>query len=48
VLRTHEGLLPGKNAQVWDETALHHFRKFAKIFAAFRPYRRRTPLLDLT
>jgi len=41
VLRTHEGLLPGKNAQVWDETALHHFRKFAKIFAAFRPYRRR-------
>ena len=41
VLRTHEGVLPVDNAQVWsDPQALAHFARLAKVFVAFRPYRR--------
>jgi len=41
VLRTHEGLLPAANHQVWSDGAtLAHLRRFALIFRAFRQYRR--------
>jgi alpha-glucosidase len=47
VFRTHEGLTPDRNHQVWsDSGTLAHFRRFALIFAAFRPYRRQ--LMDET
>ena len=42
VFRTHEGLIPEYNHQVWSDNAtLAHFVTFARVFAAFRPYRRR-------
>ena len=41
VLRTHEGLLPDDNHQVWSDAAtLAHFRRMVDIFVAFAPYRR--------
>jgi alpha-glucosidase len=41
VFRTHEGLTPASNHQVWsDEPTLRHFKRFALVFNAFRPYRR--------
>jgi len=41
VFRTHEGLLPKDNHQVWsDSQTLEHFRRFTLVFKAFRPYRR--------
>lgn len=41
VFRTHEGLLPRDNHQVWtDPETLAHFRRFVLVFRAFRPYRR--------
>ena len=41
VFRTHEGLIPEFNHRVWsDRESIQHFRRFALIFAAFRPYRR--------
>jgi alpha-glucosidase len=41
VFRTHEGLLPRENHQIWtDPETLAHFRRFVLVFRAFRPYRR--------
>ena len=41
VFRTHEGLVPDFNHQVWsDDFSTMHFKKFALVFVAFRPYRR--------
>jgi len=41
LLRTHEGLLPQDNHQVWsDELTLRHFKRFTAIFIAFKSYRR--------
>lgn len=39
VLRTHEGLTPADNHQIWsDDGTLSHFLTFSRIFVAFRPY----------
>ena len=41
VLRSHEGLLPEYNHQIWtDETTLAHTRRCVDLFIALRPYRR--------
>ncbi len=41
VFRTHEGNRPGVNYQVYsDEETLRHFSRFAKVYAAWEPYRR--------
>ena len=39
VLRTHEGNLPDRNAQPWDEPVVAHFARMAKVFQALAPYR---------
>ncbi len=40
VFRTHEGNRPGVNHQVHtDEETLRHFSRFAKVYAAWGPYR---------
>ncbi|MBD0253424.1 MAG: alpha-glucosidase [Rubrobacter sp.] len=40
VFRTHEGNIPEVNHQVYsDEKTLEHFVRFAKIYAAWKPYR---------
>jgi alpha-glucosidase len=40
VFRTHEGNIPGVNHQFYsDEETLRHFVRFAKIYAAWKPYR---------
>jgi alpha-glucosidase (family GH31 glycosyl hydrolase) len=41
VFRTHEGLNPDKNYQIFDsDETLEHFAKYAKIFAAWNFYRK--------
>ncbi|MEW6637645.1 MAG: alpha-glucosidase, partial [Actinomycetota bacterium] len=40
VFRTHEGNRPEENHQIYsDEETLRHFIRFAKVYAAWRPYR---------
>jgi alpha-glucosidase (family GH31 glycosyl hydrolase) len=40
VFRTHEGNRPGVNHQIYsDEETLRHFDRFAKVYAAWKPYR---------
>ena len=40
VFRTHEGNIPGVNHQIYsDRETLIHFARFAKIYAAWKPYR---------
>ncbi len=40
VLRTHEGNRPEMNHQIYsDEETLRHFSRFAKVYAAWQPYR---------
>jgi alpha-glucosidase len=40
VFRTHEGNIPDVNHQFYsDEETLRHFVRFAKIYAAWKPYR---------
>ena len=40
VFSTHEGNRPGVNHQVYsDEETLRHFSRFAKVYAAWKPYR---------
>ena len=40
VFRTHEGNIPEVNHQIYsDEETLRHFVRFAKIYAAWKPYR---------
>ncbi len=40
VFRTHEGNIPGVNHQIYsDKETLRHFDRFAKIYAAWKPYR---------
>jgi alpha-glucosidase (family GH31 glycosyl hydrolase) len=40
VFRTHEGNRPGVNHQIYsDEESLRHFARFAKVYAAWKPYR---------
>ena len=40
VFRTHEGNRPGVNHQIYsDEESLLHFSRFAKVYAAWKPYR---------
>jgi alpha-glucosidase (family GH31 glycosyl hydrolase) len=40
VFRTHEGNIPEVNHQIYsDEDTLKHFVRFAKIYAAWKPYR---------
>jgi alpha-glucosidase len=40
VFRTQEGNRPGVNYQIYsDEETLRHFSRFAKIYAAWKPYR---------
>lgn len=41
VFRTHEGNRPGVNHQIYsDDETLRHFSRFAKVYAAWEPYRR--------
>ena len=41
VFRTHEGNRPEVNHQIYsDEESLRHFSRFAKVYAAWEPYRR--------
>jgi alpha-glucosidase (family GH31 glycosyl hydrolase) len=40
VFRTHEGNIPEVNYQIYsDEETLLHFARFAKVYAAWKPYR---------
>jgi sulfoquinovosidase len=40
VFRTHEGNRPGVNHQICsDDVTLHHFDRFAKVYAAWKSYR---------
>ncbi|HEX4992380.1 MAG TPA: hypothetical protein VFV45_04050 [Rubrobacteraceae bacterium] len=40
VFRTHEGNRPGVNHQIYsDGETLRHFDRFAKVYAAWTPYR---------
>jgi alpha-glucosidase (family GH31 glycosyl hydrolase) len=40
VFRTHEGNRPEVNHQIYsDEETLRHFSRFARVYAAWRPYR---------
>jgi alpha-glucosidase (family GH31 glycosyl hydrolase) len=40
VFRTHEGNIPEVNHQIYSDTeTLTHFARFAKIYAAWKPYR---------
>ncbi len=40
VFRTHEGNIPEVNHQIYsDRETLMHFARFAKIYAAWKPYR---------
>jgi alpha-glucosidase (family GH31 glycosyl hydrolase) len=40
VFRTHEGNRPGVNHQIYsDDETLRHFGRFAKVYAAWKPYR---------
>jgi alpha-glucosidase len=40
VFRTHEGNIPEVNHQIYsDEETLQHFARFAKVYAAWKPYR---------
>jgi alpha-glucosidase len=40
VFRTHEGTRPGVNHQICsDDVTLHQFDRFAKVYAAWKPYR---------
>jgi alpha-glucosidase (family GH31 glycosyl hydrolase) len=40
VFRTHEGNQPGVNHQIYsDGETLRHFSRFAKVYAAWKPYR---------
>jgi sulfoquinovosidase len=40
VFRTHEGNRPEVNHQIYsDEDTLRHFSRFAKVYAAWKPYR---------
>jgi alpha-glucosidase (family GH31 glycosyl hydrolase) len=40
VFRTHEGNRPGVNHQIYsDEETLRHFDRFARVYAAWKPYR---------
>jgi alpha-glucosidase len=42
VYRTHEGNQPGENAQIYDDDGTYDaFARFAKVYAALAPYRRR-------
>lgn len=41
VFRTHEGNRPGLNHQIYsDAGSLEHFSRFAKVYAAWEPYRK--------
>jgi len=41
VFRTHEGNRPEVNHQIYsDEETLRHFSRFARVYAAWEPYRR--------
>ncbi|MGF1471258.1 MAG: alpha-glucosidase [Rubrobacteraceae bacterium] len=41
VFRTHEGNIPEVNYQIYsDETTLRRFSRFAKVYAAWEPYRK--------
>ncbi|NIB41798.1 alpha-glucosidase [Pseudomaricurvus alkylphenolicus] len=40
VFRSHEGLSPGINVQVYDQEVRDHFAKFAQLHKALFPYRR--------
>lgn len=41
VYRTHEGLAPDDNAQVYDnDSSIQHFARFAKVYAALADYRK--------
>jgi alpha-glucosidase len=41
VFRTHEGNRPGVNHQIYsDDETLRHFSRFAKVYAAWEPYRK--------
>jgi sulfoquinovosidase len=40
VFRTHEGNIPEVNYQIYsDKETLEHFARFAKVYAAWKPYR---------
>jgi alpha-glucosidase len=40
VFRTHEGNIPEVNHQIYsDEETLRHFVRFARVYAAWKPYR---------
>ena len=40
VFRTHEGNIPEVNHQIYsDMETLTHFARFAKVYAAWKPYR---------
>ncbi len=40
VFRTHEGNIPSVNYQIYSDTeTLEHFVRFAKVYAAWKPYR---------
>ncbi|CAN5855720.1 alpha-glucosidase [soil metagenome] len=42
VLRTHEGNRPKLNHQIYsDDETLRHFSRFAKVYAAWEPYRKK-------
>ena len=41
VFRTHEGNRPGVNHQIYsDKESLRHFSRLAKVYAAWKPYRK--------
>ena len=39
-MRTHEGLLPRRNAQPWDKSVIADFARLVRIFVALGDYRR--------
>lgn len=39
VFRSHEGNIPERNVQPWDDEVISHFARMAKVFRALEPYR---------
>ncbi|HLT28810.1 MAG TPA: alpha-glucosidase [Myxococcaceae bacterium] len=39
VYRSHEGNIPDRNAQPWDDEVIAHFARMAKVYRALAPYR---------
>lgn len=39
VFRSHEGNIPDRNAQPWDDAVIAHFARMAKVYRALAPYR---------